>query len=268
MKPVALVTGASSGFGLATAERLAQAGFRVFGTSRSARSIANLEMLEMDVCDVTSVNAAIQHIADTDGRLDVLINNAGLFVMGSAEETSIAQSQALMDTNILGPMRVIQAALPMMRLARSGRIINVASLVGVIAIPGEAAYSASKFALVGYSEALRLELSSFDIHVSVIEPGFYRTNIEQAAGIAELEIPAYDELRKHWLAYIRHGLQHGNDPQDVAELIVKVARTPQPRLHYVVGSDAKRFGMLKRFLPERLLEAGMKRTFTPVKKFS
>ena len=256
-----LITGASSGFGRVTAEKLARLGYKVFGTSRrTGQNVAGAEMLVMDVQDETSVIDAVQKVAKQTGRLDALINNAGIFLMGTAEETTEAQTRDLFETNFFGALRVMNAVLPVMRGQRSGRIINVASLVGRMGIPGEAAYSASKFALVGYSEALRYELAPFGIHVSLIEPGFFKTNIEQVAIPAEKTIEDYRAVRSALETAIKQGFEKARDAGEVATLIAEVIKTPKPALHYPIGNEANAL-QLKRFLPESLFESGFKRGF-------
>jgi NAD(P)-dependent dehydrogenase (short-subunit alcohol dehydrogenase family) len=256
-----LITGASSGFGRATAEKLAQLGYKVFGTSRrSGQSVQGAEMLVMDVQDETSVREAVQRVVKQTGRLDVLINNAGILITGIAEETTEAQTRDLFETNFFGTLRVMNAALPVMRKQRSGRIINVASLAGRMAVPGEAPYAATKFALVGYSEALRHEVAPLGIHVSLIEPGFFKTNIEQAAISAGKNIADYQEIRTVVEATIKGSFEKGRDAKEVASLIAEVIKTPKPALHYPIGNEAGALN-IKRFLPESLFEVGFKRSF-------
>jgi NAD(P)-dependent dehydrogenase (short-subunit alcohol dehydrogenase family) len=256
-----LITGASSGFGRATAEKLAQLGYKVFGTSRrSGQSVPGAEMLVMDVQDEASVNRTVKTVMEQTGRLDVLINNAGIFLMGAAEETTEAQTRDLFETNFFGALRVMNAVLPVMREQRSGRIINVASIAGRMAVPGEASYAATKFALVGYSEALRHEVAPLGIHVSLIEPGFFKTNIEGAAIPAEKNIADYKEIRATVEAAIKRGFEKGRDAREVAALIAEVIKTPKPALHYPIGNEAGALNV-KRFLPESLFEVGFKRSF-------
>src|SRR5258708_2857010 len=175
---VALVTGASSGIGQATAELLAANGFTVFGTSRTPEKLArSFKWLPLDVHSDASVEAAIQALLEQAGRIDVLVNNAGYSQVGAIEESSIADIQAQLDTNLLGVLRMIKAVLPVMRQQGSGRIINVSSVVGHVAPPYVGVYSASKFALEGLSEALREEVRPFGVEVSLIEPAFVKTHI-------------------------------------------------------------------------------------------
>src|SRR5262245_34289403 len=188
----ALVTGASRGIGQLLAERLAQRGYRVFGTSRVAQvSTGAVTMLALDVDDDNSVSACVEQVLRSAGRIDVLVNNAGRLDEGPLEEYSVANLQAVFDTNFFGVARMVNAVLPSMRGARRGRIVNVGSLSGLMPLPFMGAYCASKHALESYSESLRHELRPLGIHVSIVEPGYYRTGLaaskQRKAGIAAYE---------------------------------------------------------------------------------
>src|SRR5262245_29150488 len=170
---VILITGASSGVGQATALLLAKSGYRVFGTSRTATgSHPEFEMMPLDVRNDASVKACVDAVLTRAGRLDVLINNAGHEMAGAVEELSLDESKAEFETNFFGVVRLVKAVLPIMRRQKQGRIINVSSLSGRTSIPFLGIYSASKFALEGYTEALRHEVKPFNIHVSLAEPSF------------------------------------------------------------------------------------------------
>ena len=177
-KKVALVTGVSSGFGRLIARRLHECQYRVFGTSRRKDTIADsgVEMLMLDVRSEDSVRACVSTVLDSEEGIDVLVNNAGTTHLSLAEETNLDEARAVFETNFFGIVRMTNAVLPAMRARKSGRIINVCSMAGLVAIPGQAFYTASKFALEGYGEALRYEVEPFRIHVSLIEPGFDRTS--------------------------------------------------------------------------------------------
>jgi NAD(P)-dependent dehydrogenase (short-subunit alcohol dehydrogenase family) len=179
----AIVTGASTGIGRATAEALARAGFTVFGTSRSVRNDgpAGVTMLTCDVTDDAAVHALVAAVVGQTGRIDILVNNAGLGQVGAAEESSIGQVQGLFDVNLFGVIRVTNAVLPVMRQRGEGRIINLSSVLGLIPAPFSAYYSATKHALEGYSESLDHELRVFNIRVSLIEPAFTRSVFDQNA---------------------------------------------------------------------------------------
>ena len=178
---VALVTGASSGIGYATATALQSAAFRVFGTSRraAAEKSDGVTMLTCDVTDDASVAKIVDDVLAQAGRIDLLVNNAGVGVIGGAEESSIAQAQTLFDVNVFGVMRVTKAVLPTMRRQRKGRIINMSSILGLIPSPYNAIYSSSKHAIEGYSESLDHELRTLGIRVVLVEPGYTNTAFEK-----------------------------------------------------------------------------------------
>jgi short-subunit dehydrogenase len=251
---VALVTGASSGIGQATADLLAANGFTVFGTSRTADAGAthSYEMLPLDVRRDTSVDAAVQAVLDRGGRIDVLVNNAGYAQSGAIEENSITDAQAQFETNFFGVMRMTNAVVPLMRAQGGGRIINISSVLGQVAFPYLGLYAASKFALEGLTEALRDELRTFNIHVALIEPGFAKTNFAGQRPAQAIE--AYTSVRQAALRFTNAGLTGGMQPDMVAQAILIAATTPYPRLRYRVGRTAKVLIALKRLLPEPIFE--------------
>src|SRR3989449_4616415 len=188
MAQTVLVTGASSGIGQATARLLAEHGFNVFGTARKPEA----PLVALDVRSDDSVRNCVQQVLSQTGRIDVLVNNAGYNLMGAAEETSIDEAKAQFETNFFGVVRMVNAVLPAMRKAGSGKIINIGSLAGITAIPFGAFYTASKFAIEGYTEALWHELRPLGISASVIEPGFVHTKIGEGTQIAATSLGAYD----------------------------------------------------------------------------
>src|SRR5688572_12706723 len=194
---VALVTGASSGIGRATALALEQAGYRVFGTSRRAAA-PNADGITMLVCDVTdeaSVEKAVAEVLKRGGGIDLLVNNAGIGLLGGAEESSSAQAKALFDVNVFGVLRVTNAVLPAMRRQGRGRIINLSSVLGLIPAPYFALYASTKHAVEGYSESLDHELRSFGIRVVLIEPAYTRTSFETSTFAADQPLGLYDAAR-------------------------------------------------------------------------
>jgi NAD(P)-dependent dehydrogenase (short-subunit alcohol dehydrogenase family) len=256
---VALVTGASSGIGQATAELLAARGFSVFGTSRSSGKLAgSYKWLPMDVRSDASVEAAVQALLEQTGRIDVLVNNAGYAQVGAIEETSITDAQAQIDTNLLGVIRLIKAVLPVMRRQGSGRIINISSIVGRVAPPYMGMYATSKFALEGLSEALRDEVRQFGVDVSLIEPSFVKTSFVSQPPTQP--IAAYTPARQTTLHVVSTSVESGMDPRMVAQVILRAA-TARPRLRYLVGRDVKLLILLKRLLPEPLFERLRSRVF-------
>jgi len=260
---IALVTGASSGFGLLAAGRLAAKGYRVFGTSRRPASVTShaIEMFELDVRSDDSVRKCIETVKGRADRIDLLVNNAGREHASVAEETSLAEAKDVFETNFWGVVRVTAAVLPLMRRQGSGRIINVGSLAGLMGVPGQAFYSASKFALEGYSETLRLEVSSFNIHVSLIEPGFFKTNLNATMSLASNTIPDYATMRPAIESGIRDAIANGDDPRKVVDAIVAVAESRSPPLRYRVGNDAVWLPRVRAIMPDRLFRLGMKRRF-------
>jgi NAD(P)-dependent dehydrogenase (short-subunit alcohol dehydrogenase family) len=258
-----LVTGASSGFGEATASLLAQRGYRVFGTGRAPdRNRAwGYEMLPLDVRSDDSVRACVQGLMERTGRLDVLINNAGYELAGAVEETSISEARDQFETNFFGAARMVKAALPVMRKQKGGRILLVSSLAGLISVPFHGFYSASKHALEGYAEALRHEVKGFNISVSLIEPGFFRTNLARAARNSIETVSEYAGMRERALKAFVRAVQAGEDPGLVASLILTVVGSRSPRLRYRVGKDAKRLPRIKALVPEAAFEAGVRRNF-------
>ncbi len=262
-QPVALVTGASSGVGRATAAALAARGHRVFGTSRnpSGDATPGVEMVPLDVRDDASVAACIAAVTARAGRLDLLVNNAGFEQAGALEELSLEEARAQFETNFFGVVRMVKEVLPIMRGQRSGRIINVSSLASLAPIPFMGIYSASKFAVDGYTEALRLEVSPLGILVSQVEPGFLHTPMMANRKAPGRTIADYDAARERAFAATRAAEERGSAPELVAETIVRIAGSRHPRLRYLVGGQARLVAALKRFTPEAAFERGMRSTF-------
>ncbi|NOT05363.1 MAG: SDR family NAD(P)-dependent oxidoreductase [Anaerolineales bacterium] len=258
-----LVTGASSGIGQAIAILLAQKGYHVFGTSRYpiSRIIPQVEMIGLDVRSDESVEACIRTVMNKAGRLDILINNAGYELGGALEETSLDEATGQFDTNFLGVLRMIKAALPIMREQNQGQIINISSLAGLVGIPFLGMYSASKFALEGYSESLRHEVKPFNIHVSMVEPSFLKTPMMDARQLAAHPIGDYDQWRKRALAAVRKFEENAPGPELVANTVLKIIKSKSPRLRYILGQQATVVSNLRRFLPEAMLEQGIRGSF-------
>jgi NAD(P)-dependent dehydrogenase (short-subunit alcohol dehydrogenase family) len=261
--PIALVTGASSGIGFATAEALAAAGWRVFGTSRHADTAGprGVEMRVLEVQSDESVAAGVGRVLAEAGRLDLLVNNAGLGHNSLIEETSPAQARYVLETNFWGVVRVTGAALPAMRQQRAGRIIVVGSLAGLIGAVGMAYYSASKFALEGWAEALSYEVAPLGVHVSLVEPGFYKTNMGGAVLTAAHTLSDYDAARASVLATLRRSQAQGGDARQVGQAIARIAHSPRPRLRYRVGAAAAWFPRFHAWLPERVFRYFLRRGY-------
>jgi len=261
---VVLITGASSGNGQTTAQSLSQRGYKVFGTSRNpsrAKMIPSVEMLALDVQDDDSVMACVKAVSDQVGHLDVLVNNAGYELAGALEELSLDEAKAQFETNFFGIVRMVKAVLPLMRQQERGQIVNISSLAGLSPVPFMGIYSASKFALEGYTEALRLEVKPFNIHVSLVEPGALKTPMMDNRQVAAQQIGEYDPWRQRAFNAIREYEEKGPGSELIAETVLKIIAGNAPRLRYVIGKQAKWVSRLRRFLPEGVFEKGARSNF-------
>lgn len=262
---IVLITGTSSGVGYSTAILLSKNGFKVYGTSRKPGNKIksnDFETFQLDVCSDESVNGCIQDVKEREGRIDILINNAGYSIAGAIEETHINEAKSQFETNFFGVVRMVNGVLPIMRQQRSGLIINVSSLAGRISVPFEGFYAASKFALEGYTEALRHELKLLDIDVSLVEPSFLKTNFTKARQFSSNPITDYSITRQRAIDSIVKAGQNGIDPSLVANCILKITREKTPRLRYGVGKDAILLPLVKTFIPAGLFEKGTRRNFS------
>ncbi|HEX5229946.1 MAG TPA: oxidoreductase [Bryobacteraceae bacterium] len=258
-KQVVLVTGVTSGIGRATALALANRGFRAFGTMRKPTELPGVEVLALDVRDAESVRAAVQKVIAAAGRIDVLINNAGYTLIGALEETSIEEAVQLFETNFFGVLRLTNAVLPVMREQGYGRVINIGSVAGFVPMPFQGLYAASKHALEGLSESLDHEVRQFGIRVSVIEPGFMRTAIDQHRQVASHPLETYKTAREQVLAVNPRNVAQGDDPGRVAAIVVKAIQSPSPRLRYLAGRQAILTNLLVKFLPAAVFDAGLRK---------
>lgn len=260
--PVVLVTGVSSGIGRAVADAFAAKGFEVFGTSRNPRTtqpVAGVELVQLDVTDDASVAAAVSTVVQRAGRIDIVVNNAGAGVFGAAEETSIAQAQQLFDTNFFGLVRLTREVLPYLRAQRSGRIINIGSVLGFLPSPYGSLYAASKHAVEGYSESVDHETRDFGVRVSVVEPGYTSTSFEANATDADSPLDSYEAVREHVKQVIAKAVRAGDDPAVVAQTVLKAATSRTPKLRYPAGPLARRLSLLKKFAPAALLDNGIRK---------
>jgi short-subunit dehydrogenase len=260
---VALVTGGSTGIGHASAEALARVGFTVFGTSRRTinEGPKGVTMLVCDVTDDESVASLVSTVLSQAGRIDLLVNNAGVGLFGGAEESSVAQVQALFDVNLFGVMRMTNAVLPSMRRSGGGRIVNIGSVLGLIPAPYSAHYSAAKHALEGYSESLDHEVRAFNIRVSVIEPAFVRTVFDQNGLEPDSVLKEYDRARSGVDALLRDVLPKADRPEVVADVIVKAATDARPQRRYTAGKAARQVSMLRRFVPAEIFDRSLRKQF-------
>jgi NAD(P)-dependent dehydrogenase (short-subunit alcohol dehydrogenase family) len=259
---VALVTGASSGIGEATAERLAVAGYKVYGTSRRGAQAGqrSFAMLALDVTSDASVEAAVRELMRLEGRIDLLVNNAGFGVApGGAEESSIEQARSIFDTNFFGIVRMTRAVVPHMRRQGSGRIINIGSVLGFLPMPYGALYSATKHAVEGYSESLDHELRTRGIRVSVIEPAYTRTQFDANFLEPDSKLDEYREIRAAMDKTLRQVMATADPPGIVADVVLEAASAARPKLRYTAGGLANRLRLLRRFAPSGLIDTGIRK---------
>jgi short-subunit dehydrogenase len=261
--PVALITGASSGIGRASAIAFATAGYRVFGTSRQpiAAHSNDITMLVADVTDDASVQALINEVMTAAGRIDLLVNNAGYALSGAAEESSIHQVQALFETNFHGVVRMTNAVLPIMRAQEAGRILNVGSVMGLIPGPFGAYYAASKHAIEGYSESLDHEVRPFGIRVAVIEPWATKTSIEANSPQGDRPVPAYAQTIARYRTAFDAAMAAGDTAEDVAATVLAAARDHSPGLRYPSGKAARQTSFARRFMPRELFDRTLRKQF-------
>jgi NAD(P)-dependent dehydrogenase (short-subunit alcohol dehydrogenase family) len=247
-----LITGATDGLGKAVALLLAERGYRVFAAGRSAEKRAQLdaiararklrlEAVELDVCDDESVKAAVAYVLASAGAIDVLINNAGVGYMGTIEDLEIEEWRRQFETNLFGVLRVTQAALPSMRERKRGRILMMSSVAGLVTVPAQGAYSSSKHALEGLTNALRLEMLPFGIEVILIEPGYIATGMQQAA--AELtsaykekfRTSPYSTLYTQFAARAKNArAKSKTTPEDCARVMLRAIEASRPKPRYGV----------------------------------
>src|SRR5438132_2537289 len=234
-KSIALVTGASSGIGKATAERLATAGYKVYGTSRRAAQTGqrSFAMLPLDVTSDESVHAAVSELIRLEGRIDVLVNNAGFGVApAGAEESSMEQARSIFDTNFFGIVRMRRAVVPHMRHQGGGRIINIGSVLGFLPMPYGALYAATKHAIEGYSESLDHELRTRGIRVSVIEPAYTKTQFDANFVEPDSKLDEYREARAALGERVKEVMAVADEPGVVADVELEAASAARPKLRY------------------------------------
>jgi short-subunit dehydrogenase len=259
----AIVTGASSGIGKATAAALARAGFTVFGTSRRAvgHGPAHVTMLTCDVTDDASVKALVADVLGRTGRIDLLVNNAGLGLFGGAEESSIEQAKALFEVNFFGLVRMTNAVLPSMRKNGGGQIINISSVLGFIPAPYSSFYGATKHAVEGYSESLDHETRAFNVRVTLIEPAYTKSAFDQAALKADAMIEDYAEARARVDKLVQQAMTIGDPPEVVADTVVMAATAAQPKRRYPAGKAAKQVSFARRFAPAGMFDGNLRKQF-------
>ena len=268
---IAVVTGSSSGIGLLTAVELALSGYRVVATMRNLANSGRLEeaaqtagirkrldLRRLDITEFDSLPGAVEAIVRDHGRINVLVNNAGFSTAGFAEDMTLAELRHQFETNFFGNVAMTKAVLPVMRAQKSGHIITVSSISGRVGHPMLSAYCASKYALEGWSESLRIETQSLGIRVTLVEPGAYDTDIwERNVVIAKGSLdPASPnkERSQRFAEFVKNSAKQRKDAREVAKLIVRIAQNPNPKLRYLIGGDAKLQLWLKRIVPWRRYE--------------
>jgi NAD(P)-dependent dehydrogenase (short-subunit alcohol dehydrogenase family) len=258
----AVVTGASSGIGEATAERLAEAGYKVYGTSRRGAQARkrSFEMLKLDVTSDDSVAGAVGEVIRAEGQIDLLVNNAGFgLAPAAAEESSLAQARSIFDTNFFGMVRMVRAVVPHMRRRGAGRIINIGSVLGFLPMPFGALYAASKHAIEGYSESLDHELRTKGIRVSIIEPAYTKTKFDANFLEPDSTLDVYRDVRAAMLKTVKEVMVGADEPAVVADVVLKAASAVRPKLRYAAGGLANRLRLLRRFAPAGLVDAGIRK---------
>lgn len=260
-RPVAIVTGASGGIGEATARALHAAGYRVFGTSRRppATRPPGIESLTCDVTSDESTRAAVAEVLQKAARIDLLVNNAGVGLIGGAEESSVEQAKSLFDVNLFGVIRMTKAVLPIMRRQGSGRIVNISSVLGLIPAPFMALYSATKHALEGYSESLDHEIRSAGIRVVLVEPAYTRTSFEGNVYQADQQLDHYQSGRTNAEGVVRDAMSVADSPELVASAVVKASTAATPHRRYAAGRRARQVTLLRRFVPESAFDSSLRK---------
>ncbi len=262
---IILITGASSGFGKSCAEYLSGKGYKVYGTSRKPAAGANAwEMIQMDVNEDDSVARGIRRILEKEGRIDVVLNNAGYGIAGSVEDTSTAEMKAQFETNYFGMFRVCREVLPAMRKQKSGYIINVGSIAGSIGVPFQGAYSACKSAVQNLTEVLRMEVKPYGIKVALIDPGDFKTGFTDSRIKTKQSVANTDYMTRFEKALqtMEHDERKGCDPLQLAKLVDKIIHTKSPRLRYMVGPAMEIFAVhLRKFLPSGIFEGIIMSTY-------
>lgn len=258
MSKVVLITGGSSGIGKAVGEFLHHKGFTVYGTSRNPERITTsiFPLLQLDVRNPESIQAAVASIIQKSGRVDVVINNAGVGITGPLEEIPTQEIKNNFETNFFGPIEVMKAVLPQMRIQKTGLIINITSIAGYMGLPYRSVYSASKGALELISEALRMEVKGFGINITNVAPGDFATNIAAGRFHAPLlKDSPYEKTYGNTLAMMDEHVSSGSNPNEMANAIYAIIQNPAPKGHYKIGSFLQKFSIvLKRILPDKQYE--------------
>ncbi len=258
MSKVVLITGGSSGIGKTVGNYLQTKGYKVYGSSRSPQNVTDnvFPLVAIDVRNSQTIQQAVQEIIEKEGRIDVLINNAGVGITGPVEEIPLEEIQNNFHTNVFGPIEMMKAVLPFMRSQKSGLIINVTSIAGYMGLPYRGIYSASKGALELITESIRMEVKPFNIKITNVAPGDFATDIASRRFHAPvLEHSPYKEIYSQQLATIDEHVNDGGDPVEMAKAIDAIIQTKNPKIHYKVGAFMQKFSIfLKKILPDTVYE--------------
>lgn len=258
MSKVVLITGGSSGIGKSIGEFLHAKGFTVYGTSRNPERVSGsvFPLIALDVRDKSSIQKAVAEVIAQSGRIDVVVNNAGVGITGPIEEIPTEEIKNNFETNLFGPIEVMKAVLPQMRLQHSGLIINITSIAAYMGLPYRGIYSSSKGALELITEALRMEVKSFGIHITNVAPGDFATNIAAGRYHAPLvKGSAYEVPYGNTLKMMDEHVDGGSNPNEMAKAIYAIIQNPNPKIHYKVGVFMQKFSIvLKRILPDKVYE--------------
>lgn len=258
MSKVVLITGGSSGIGKSIGEFLHHKGFIVYGTSRNPDLVLNsvFPLIALDVRNTDSIQLAVAKVIAASGKLDVVINNAGVGITGPLEEIPMEEIKNNFEINFFGPIEVIKASLPQMRVQGSGLIINVTSIAGYMGLPYRSVYSASKGALELITEALRMEVKTFGVEITNVAPGDFATNIAAGRFHAPVIVGSpYEKVYKNTLVEMDTHVDSGSNPNEMAEAVFKIINTSKPNVHYKIGAFMQKFSIvLKRLLPDKMYE--------------
>lgn len=269
-KSVVLITGATSGIGKAAAELFCENGYTVYGTGRKAecekiKENANggsIRLVPLDVTDDISAEKCVEEVLKREGRIDILVNNAGFGIAGAAEDTSVEEMRSQLEVNLFGVHRMCRLVLPAMREQGKGRIINISSVAGYLAIPYQAFYSVSKYGVEGYSRALREEVRRFGIGVTLIQPGDTKTGFTSGrVTVKNGKSDAYEKKFTRSVKRMERDEQNGSSPEHIARAIVKAAESKNPPVSKTVGFQYKLIKFALRLIPERLVSFAVRKLY-------
>ena len=265
MSKVVLITGGSSGIGKSIGDFLISKQYTVYGTSRNPEKYHNskMKLIALDVANTNSIKSAVANVMANEGKIDVLINNAGAGITGPIEEIPEAEIKRNFETNFFGPINVIKAVLPAMRSQKSGMIINITSIAGYMGLPYRGVYSASKGALEILTEAFRMETKSFGIEMTNVAPGDFATNIAAGRYHAPVKNASpYEKTYSETLELMNKHVDDGQDPELMARAIYNIINTSKPKVHYKIGQFMQKFSIvLKRILPDKTYEKMLMKHF-------